>query len=525
MEETTPSVLTSDELNLLIFRYFQESGHLVTLVQKGLQYKEMQANLDSAKNSCVDFSLLQPSDIITKDVDGLQRIIKHSEKVCADGKDRGRLESDKEQDSGEDKVEEDKELVREHKKDKKSVQGKDKANAEAPKGKMKMKTKQHGVCAGKPMDITPNAQSVPCEIPSSDVVIVEGHSSSVSCCAWSPTNSLLASGSDDSTAQIWTIPDGPCGSSRQNLALCPKVLTCFEGSPETTKDVTALAWNGAGSLLATGYYDGQTRIWSKDGELKSILIKHEGLIFSLKWNKRGSHLLTGSSDKSAILWDTRTWECKQHYHCHHAPTLDVDWRNNNSFATCSVDCKICVFKIGNYLPCKVFEGHQDSVNCIKWDSNGSFLASCSDDKTAKIWSLKQDKCLHDFREHQGAVSTIRWSPTGPGTNNPSQQLLLASASSDSFVKLWDAELGRLVCNLKGHREEPVCSVEFSPNGQFLASGSSSDKCVNIWSVKEGQLVNTYRGGGEILQVCWNKEGNKIAACSSNGTVCVMDCRM
>ena len=72
--------------------------------------------------------------------------------------------------------------------------------------------------------------------------------------------------------------------------------------------------------------------------------------------------------------------------------------------------------------------------------------------------------------------------------------------------------------------QPVYSVAFSPNGQFLSSGSL-DQCLHIWSVKEGKLLKTYSGGGGIFEVCWNREGDKIAACFSNNTVCVMDFRM
>ena len=53
-----------------------------------------------------------------------------------------------------------------------------------------------------------------------------------------------------------------------------------------------------------------------------------------------------------------------------APTLDVDWRNNNSFATCSTDKMIYVCKLGETQPQKVFKGHKDEVNAIKWDPTG-----------------------------------------------------------------------------------------------------------------------------------------------------------
>ncbi|MBA0801950.1 hypothetical protein Gohar_012287, partial [Gossypium harknessii] len=121
---------------------------------------------------------------------------------------------------------------------------------------------------------------------------------------------------------------------------------------------------------------------------------------------------------------------------------------------------IYVCKIGEIRPIKTFAGHQGEVNCVKWDPTGSLLASCSDDITAKIWCMKQDKYIHDLREHSKEIYAIRWSPTGPGTNNPNQQLILASASFDSTVKLWDVELGKLLYSLNGHKYHP--SNPYSP---------------------------------------------------------------
>lgn len=72
--------------------------------------------------------------------------------------------------------------------------------------------------------------------------------------------------------------------------------------------------------------------------------------------------------------------------------------------------------------------------------------------------------------------------------------------------------------------DSVYSVAFSPNGEYLASGSL-DRCLHIWSVKQGKLVKTYTGNGGIFEVCWNKEGDKVAACFSNEVVCVFDFRL
>ncbi|XP_016507207.1 WD40 repeat-containing protein HOS15 isoform X1 [Nicotiana tabacum] len=567
--------ITSSELNYLVFRYLQESGFthsafalgyeaginkstidgnlvppgaLVTFLQKGIQYLELEANLSNDDTDMdEDFQFLQPIDLITKDVYELQKIIKEKKEKLRQDKPRGKdkdnnvherehgreparerekekqlKEKEQDRDQEREKIEKDKE--REKNKDKEKPR-EDLMDAKANGDKDVVRHEENGKTADpEPMEVCTSSTSLPCEIPSSDVMVLEGHTSEVFACAWSPDGSLLASGSGDSTARIWTIGDGPCHSRMQNGPVDVMVLKHFKGrTNEKSKDVTTLEWNGEGNLLATGSYDGQARIWNRDGELVNTLIKHKGPIFSLKWNKKGDYLLSGSVDKTAIVWDVKSGEWKQQFEFHSAPTLDVDWRNNNSFATCSTDNMIYVCKVGESRPVKTFSGHQSEVNAIKWDPSGSLLASCSDDTTAKIWSVKQDACVHDFKEHAKEIYTIRWSPTGPGTSNPNQQLLLASASFDSTVKLWDVELGRLLHSLNGHRD-PVYSVAFSPNSEYLATGSL-DRCLNIWSVKEAKIIKTYSGNGGIFEVCWNKEGNKVAACFADNVVCVFDVRI
>ena len=132
----------------------------------------------------------------------------------------------------------------------------------------------------------------------------------------------------------------------------------------SNKDVTSLDWNSDGDLLATGSYDGFARIWSTNGKLEKTLGQHKGPIFALKWNKKGNYILSAGVDRTTIIWDSQTGQHKQQFAFHGAPALDVDWQTDESFASCSTDKCIHVCKLGSDKPIKSFHGHTNEVRFV-----------------------------------------------------------------------------------------------------------------------------------------------------------------
>jgi len=355
-----------------------------------------------------------------------------------------------------------------------------------------------------------------------EVLELNKHTSEVFMCAWNPIfTSLIATGSGDASARIWEMAGANarsgCGTSR----------LLQHGSTSTdrkNKDVTTLEWSSNGELLATGSYDGVARVWKRTGTLVHTLRSHRGPIFSLKWNKRGNYLLSGSYDKTTIVWDVsgEVGFVKQQFSHHFAPALDVDWKDDSTFASCSTDKTVHICQVGCARALHTYTGHKDEVNAVKWDPSGTLLASCSDDCTAKVWDVSSNRSgpLHDFKSHEQEIYTVKWSPTGQGSMNPTKSLMLATASFDGSVRLWNVQNGTCINVLSRHRDS-VYSVCFSPSGEYLASGSLAGQ-LYIWKVQDGKHVKSFKGKGDIFEVAWNVEETRVAACFSSNVVNVID---
>uniref|UniRef100_A0A6M2DMM1 Putative u4/u6 small nuclear ribonucleoprotein prp4 n=1 Tax=Xenopsylla cheopis TaxID=163159 RepID=A0A6M2DMM1_XENCH len=488
---------SSDEVNFLVYRYLQESGFQHSAYTFGIESHISQSNINGA--------LVPPAALLSI----LQKGLQYTEAEISVGED-GSEQRLPESLSLIDAVMPEVVASRQNQQN----QHKQAIKAESTENANGEESANTTTTAQETMEVDTSI-----EIPASKATVLRGHESEVFICAWNPSTDLLASGSGDSTARIWDMSDNSISPNQLILRHCIQ-----KGGTEvpSNKDVTSLDWNCDGSLLATGSYDGYARIWMINGRLASTLGQHKGPIFALKWNRLGNYILSAGVDKTTIIWDAASGECTQQFSFHSAPALDVDWQTNTSFASCSTDQCIHVCKLNVDKPIKSFQGHTNEVNAIKWDPQGQLLASCSDDMTLKIWSMKQDNCVHDLQAHSKEIYTIKWSPTGPGTHNPNMNLILASASFDSTVRLWDVERGTCIHTLTKHTE-PVYSVAFSPDGKFLASGSF-DKCVHIWSTQSGQLVHSYKGTGGIFEVCWNSKGSKVGASASDGSVFVLDLR-
>lgn len=183
-------------------------------------------------------------------------------------------------------------------------------------------------------------------------------------------------------------------------------------------------------------------------------------------------------------------------------------------------------------------GHEDRVWNLAWHPRLPLLASCSGDKTVRVWS-------HDVSyerwslvatlegEHQRTVRHVEWSPSGE---------LLACSSFDSTVSMWRLTIGDdesairyeldVVTILEGHENE-VKNCRWAPTtppSDAVVATCSRDKTVWVWEraspdEPEFDCAGVLSGHSQdVKSVCWLSQlvapsGHlSLLSCSYDGTV-------
>ncbi len=153
-------------------------------------------------------------------------------------------------------------------------------------------------------------------------------------------------------------------------------------------------------------------------------------------------------------------------------------------------------------------GHTNYVRAVAFSPDGRLLASASDDKTVKLWEVSTGRVFRTLAGHVFRVRTVAFSPDGRW---------LASGSEDKTVKLWDAATGTEVRTLVGHTAT-VRTLAFSPDGRWLASGSE-DRTIRFWETATGDEVRTLLGHTRFVNaVAFSRDGRWLASGADDNTV-------
>ncbi|XP_052221338.1 notchless protein homolog 1-like isoform X2 [Dreissena polymorpha] len=363
---------------------------------------------------------------------------------------------------------------------------------------------------------------------------IPGHAEAVITAQFSPDGRFLASGSGDTTVRFWDVntetPQYTCTAHKHW--------------------VLAIAWSPDGRKLASGCKNSQVCVWDPETgkQIGKTLSQHRQWITWLAWkplhlDPECRFLASSSKDGTVRIWDTVLSQCSVCISGHLQCVTCVKWGGADLLYTASQDRTIKVWRSDGSL-CRTLQGHGHWVNILalstdyvmrtgafdprhadivyreqtlseaemkkkaqeRYDETTSLceerLVSGSDDFTLYMWTpISDKKPLERLTGHQQLINDVRFSPDAR---------LLASASFDKSVKLWDGKNGKFLATLRGHVSR-VYQVSWSADSRLLCSGSS-DSTLKVWDLKTRKLLHDLPGhADEVYTVDWSPDGQRVVS--------------
>ncbi|AWO99278.1 putative coatomer subunit beta' [Scophthalmus maximus] len=218
--------------------------------------------------------------------------------------------------------------------------------------------------------------------------------------------------------------------------------------------------------IIAGADDMQIRVFNYNTlERVHMFEAHSDYIRCIAVHPTQPYILSSSDDMLIKLWDwDRKWTCSQVFegHTHYVMQVVFNPKDNNQFASASLDRTIKVWQLGSRTPNFTLEGHEKGVNCIDYYSGGDkpYLISGADDCLVKIWDYQNKTCVQTLEGHVQNVTCVSFHPGLP---------IILTGSEDGTVRVWHSNTYRLE-NTLNYGMERVWCICGQPGSNSVALG-------------------------------------------------------
>jgi len=333
------------------------------------------------------------------------------------------------------------------------------------------------------------------------VRMIARHREKVQCVTISPDGRLLGSSAVDAT-QVREFKTG-------------RLIHTLPRSPDRTS-IPWITFSPDGSKLAAFNYmagrPGDIAVFDISERGRTRVLTHGGKVWSVAFSPDGRRVVSGGTGRPARIWDVTTGEMLRAL-----PVNDgrfVGFAPDGLRVLCGgSNGDAALWDVADGTSVRNFKGSQFYLHGGALNSDGTRIATASQDKVLRIWDATAGRLLNELRGHNSnsySIYTVAFSPDGSK---------VATGGADNTLRLWNVAAGQLIHTLEC--EGQVTGVAFSPDGTRVA-GAGTWKSVKLWDVATGQpLLNLPEvHGGTIWAVTFSPNGRRIVSGDATGTLLI-----
>lgn len=349
-----------------------------------------------------------------------------------------------------------------------------------------------------------HAQTLPTLSKPQLVLDADGHSDVIRRVLFSPGGKSVITVSNDKTVRLWDVGTGET----------TKIIRLPTG-PGDEGSLNAAAVSPDGRALAvSGIPPGRGKngiiiyvVSLQTGMLLKTLKGHENVVTSLAYNKAGTFLASSSADKNINLWDMRTGRAV--VTCKGSPDTvrQVVWSpDGTKLASVSADGsgKIWTAQTGK---ADVILSGKAKLLSVAWSPDGKTIATGNADASISLWEAngKARNTIGGLRNNQ--IISVAFTPDSKEVLCTG--MLTAAGKPDFVASLVDLAAGkeRVACKL---HDNTVFHGAVSPDGKLAATTGGDNNETFVWKTEDGAQVHTLVGKGQTAnKVVWSPDGKSI----------------
>jgi cell division cycle 20, cofactor of APC complex len=250
----------------------------------------------------------------------------------------------------------------------------------------------------------------------------------------------------------------------------------------------------------------------------------------ISWSK--DNILAVALARSVYLWNAESGDIN-----HLITVQGVDYVTSVSWCTQPGQTKLIavgthlnsvhIFDGSALVKVRTLEGATGRIASLSWNNNHNFLSAGDRDAVIMNHDLRSEShIVSKYCGHVQEVCGLKWNDDGS---------CLASGGNENYLCLWDVAMQNRLTNrnnnsagnrdisqdygprlvLKQHKAA-VKALDWCPfhRGLLASGGGTADRSIKFWNSSSGAMLNTIDTGSQVCSLLWSKHHREI--CSSHG---------